>query len=892
MKKLKKVLIIGSGPVVIGQAAEFDYSGTQACLAVKDEGIITILVNSNPATIQTDSEIADVVYVEPLTISFLEKIIAREKPDGLIATMGGQTALNLATELFQKGILEKYDLPLLGTGIKTIKLAEDRNEFKKLMQKIFQPTLPSKSVKSVSEAINFASKLGFPLIIRADFTLGGTGSSIVLNQSDLQEKIENGLNASLTKEVLVEKSVLGWAEIEYEIIRDSIGNKIMICNMENLDPMGIHTGESIVVTPSQTLSDDDYQKLRSAAFSIVDALNIQGGCNIQFALNQKTGEFFVIEVNPRLSRSSALASKATGYPIARVATKIALGKSLPEIINPITGKTAFFEPALDYVVIKIPKWPDDKFPDMDKRIGITMKSTGEVMAIGRNFEEAMYKAIQSLDLKESIFEKFSNFPKKEVFKLLKNPNTQRLSAIFAAFHQGMTSEEISNITHINPWFISKLKKLYEQKKEIVSKINVYKMVDTCAGEFEALTPYYYSTYGSENEAKPLVGPKVVILGSGPIKIGQGIEFDYLTVHAVLALKEKGIKSIIINNNPETVSTDFSISDRLYFEPLTPEFVLKVIENEKEGLLGVIPQFGGQTAINLVEPLASADIKILGTSPLSIDLAEDREKAANIVQNAGYQVPAWYTVNNKDELLGKAKKLGLPVLIRPSFVLAGEGMIIAQSEKDISNYLKLLGDQVFDKPVLIDKFLKDSIELDIDFVSDGETTISFILEQLDSTGTHSGDSSCVFPSQKIDPSLQKKIKFMTENISKAFGIIGLANIQCAVKNNEIYVLEINPRGSRTVPFISKCIGVSLAKLATNVILGEKLPGALSIRNGIVALKTPVFSFEKLPGVSTTLGPLMKSTGEIMSIGKDYNEASNKAHNTLRDYNDINVYPLQG
>lgn len=891
MKKLKKILIIGSGPIVIGQAAEFDYSGTQACLVAKEEGIKTILVNSNPATIQTDHEVADIVYVEPLTTPFLEKIITKEKPDGLIATMGGQTALNLTTELFQKGILEKYDVPLLGTSIIAIKLAEDRGKFKKLMQQISRPTLPSKSIKSVSEAIDFVTQIGFPLIIRADFNLGGTGSSIVFGKSDLQEKIKNGLRVSLTKEVLVEKSVLGWAEIEYEIIRDAFGNKIMVCNMENLDPMGVHTGESIVTAPSQTLSDNDYQKLRNASFDIVEALNIQGGCNVQFALNQKTGEYFVIEVNPRLSRSSALASKATGYPIARVATKIALGKSLPEIINPITGKTAFFEPALDYVVIKIPKWSDDKFFDMNKIIGITMKSTGEVMAIGRSFEEAMYKAIQSLDLKENVFDKFSDLPKKELHELLKNPNTQRLSAIFAAFYQKLTNEEISDITNINPWFISKLKSLFEQKEDISSKINIYKMVDTCAGEFEALTPYYYSTHGVENEAKPLTGSKVIILGSGPIKIGQGIEFDYLTVHAALALKKKGIKSIVINNNPETVSTDFSVSDRLYFEPLTPEFVLKVIENEKEGLVGVIPQFGGQTAINLVEPLVKAGINILGTSPFCIDAAEDREKTARVVQSAGYKMPDWYAVKSKEELLEKAKELTLPVLIRPSFVLAGEGMIIAQSEKDLKEYLQFIDQKVFDKSVLVDKFLKDAIELDVDFVSDGHKTFSFILEQSEPAGIHSGDSNCVFPPQKISLDLQKAIKEMTEKISKAFGIIGLANIQCAIKNNEIYILEINPRASRTVPFISKCIGVSLAKVATKVILGEKLPNTLPIHSGIVAIKTPVFSFDKLPGVSNTLGPLMKSTGETMSIGKNYDEAYSKAFNAQKSYNDINIYPLE-
>lgn len=874
MKNIKKILIIGSGPIVIGQAAEFDYSGTQACLAAREEGITTILVNSNPATIQTDKEVADIIYIEPLTVPFLEKIIEKERPDGLIATVGGQTALNLTTQLFQKGILGKYKISLLGTDIKAIQLAEDRGKFKELMGEIGQPTLPSKTVNTVTEGLSFAKSLGTSIIIRSGFNLGGTGSSIVFNHKDLKAKIELGLNSSLINEILVEKSVIGWAEIEYEVIRDGIGNKVVICNMENMDPMGVHTGESIVVAPSQTLSDNDYQKLRNAALNIVEALNIKGSCNVQFALNQKTGEYFVIEVNPRLSRSSALASKATGYPIARVATKIALGKTLSEITNQITGKTAFFEPSLDYVVVKIPKWPDDKFLDMDKNIGITMKSTGETMAIGRSFEEAMLKAIKSLDLKGDIFKKFSCLPKEQIKKLLKKPNTQRLSAIFAAFDLQMPDKEISSLTKINPWFIKKLKKVNNERDMILSNINIYKMVDTCAGEFEALTPYFYSTHGCENEAKSLPGPKVIILGSGPIKIGQGIEFDYLTVHAVKALKEKGIKSIIINNNPETVSTDFSISDRLYFEPLAQKFVLKVIENEREGLLGVIPQFGGQTAINLAGELEKAGVPILGTKAKFIDMAEDREKTAKIIDDLGYMMPDWSIAKNKNELSSKSRALGFPVLIRPSYVLAGEGMIIAKNLKEILSYLKVNGDQIFDKPVLIDKFLEGALEIDVDFISDGGKTVSFILEQLDPAGIHSGDSSCVFPPQKLLKGIQDKIKKMTTNISKAFGIIGVANVQCAIKDNKVYVLEVNPRASRTIPFLSKCLGYSLAKLATKVILGEKLGNNIPHQNGIIAIKTPVFSFDKLVGVNQILGPLMKSTGEKMSIGKTYSEANIK------------------
>lgn len=891
MKRIKKVLIIGSGPIVIGQAAEFDYSGTQACLAAKEEGVQTILVNPNPATIQTDPEIADVVYIEPLTVDSLEKIIAKEKPDGLIATVGGQTALNLAVQLDNKGILKKYNVHLLGTDIASIQLGEDRGKFKDCMKKINQPVPSSAVVKNVKNAQIFAKQYGFPLVIRSAYNLGGTGSSIVRDQKELQKNVEHGLRVSFAQEVLVEKSLVGWAELEYEIVRDHFGNSVMVCDMENVDPMGIHTGESIVVAPSQTLSDDDHQNLRTASFSIVDVLNILGSCNIQFALNQKTGEYFVIEVNPRLSRSSALASKATGYPIARVATKIALGQSLPEITNDITGKTAFFEPALDYVVVKIPKWPDDKFLDMDTTIGITMKSTGEVMAIGRTFEEALVKAIDSLGLKEDVYEKYSQYSLVIIQKLISKPNTQRLSAIFAALSHKLTESKIASLAKMNPWFIHKMKKLFDSRKNIASGITVYKMVDTCAGEFEAVTPYFYSTHGTENEAIQLSGPKIIILGSGPIKIGQGIEFDYLTVHAVEALKEKGIKSIVINNNPETVSTDYAISDRLYFEPLTKEFVLKVIDNEKDGLLGVLTQFGGQTAVNLAAPLEKAGVKILGTSAKSIELAENREKTAKIIKQLGYSLPEWLVAKNKNVLLNAAKKLGYPVLIRPSFVLAGEGMIIVKSEKEVISYLAKSAKSIFDKPVLIDSFLKDAKEIDVDFVSDGIHTVSFILEQLDPTGIHSGDSSCVYPPQTLTLDEQEKITEMVKKVSKAFGIVGVSNIQCALKNNNLYMLEINPRASRTVPFLSKCIGFSVAKLATKIILGDSLPSTIPLKNGIVAIKRPVFSFDKLSGVSTTLGPLMKSTGEIMSIGKTFEEAVAKSKADSMFQENINLYKLR-
>ncbi len=875
MKRLNKILVIGSGPIIIGQAAEFDYSGTQACLAAKEEGIKTVLVNSNPATIQTDYEVADIVYIEPLSIDSLERIIAKEKPDGIIATVGGQTALNLAVQLDYKGILKKYSVKVLGTDIASIKLGEDRGLFKKCMTKIDQPVPPSAVVKSIKNARAFSKQYGFPLIIRSAFNLGGTGSSIARNKKELLKKVKHGLNISLAHEVLVEKSLVGLAEFEYEIVRDHVGNTIMVCNMENVDPMGVHTGESIVVAPSQTLSDDDHQKLRTAAFSIVKALNICGSCNIQFALNQKTGEYFVIEVNPRLSRSSALASKATGYPIARVATKVALGKVLPDITNDITGKTAFFEPALDYVVVKIPKWPDDKFVDMDTTVGITMKSTGEVMAIGRSFEEALLKAIESLGIKENIFKKYSDLPLIKIKKLLSQPNTQRLSAIFAALANNISVSKITLLTKMNPWFVHKIKKLYDNSEEIESDITLYKMVDTCAGEFEAATPYYYSTHGAENEAVPLFGPKVIILGSGPIKIGQGIEFDYLTVHAIKALREKGIKTIVINNNPETVSTDYAISDRLYFEPLTKNFVLKVINNEKNGLLGVFTQFGGQTAINLSADMEKAGVKILGTSAKSIELAENRAKTAKLIKQLGYLMPKWTIARNKSELLTCAKELGYPVLVRPSFVLAGEGMIIAKNDKEVISYIEKLPEIAFEKPILVDSFLEEAKELDVDFICDGTHTMSFILEQLDPAGIHSGDSSCVYPPQTLTFDQQKQIKLMAEKMSQAFGIIGIGNIQCALKDNKLYVLEINPRASRTVPFLSKCIGFSLAKLATGIILGDSLPKQIPIKNGIVAIKRPVFSFDKLPGVSKTLSPLMKSTGEVMFSAHSYQEVLKKA-----------------
>lgn len=870
----KKLLIIGSGPIVIGQAAEFDYSGTQACLAAKEEGYSVVLVNSNPATIQTDREIADTVYLEPLNSYFLEKIIKKEGPFGVLANVGGQTALNLVTDLDKKGILKKYNVRVMGTSIDSISNGEDRLKFRELMEKIGEPVLPSRTIDSSASALKFCKEVGFPVILRSAFTLGGTGGGIVKNKDELGEKLEQGINSSPIKQVLIEKGVIGWAEFEYEMVRDSAGNCICVCNMENIDPMGVHTGDSIVVAPSQTLSNDDYQLLRDAALRIVSVLKIEGACNVQFAFNQETGEYFVIEVNPRLSRSSALASKATGYPIARIATKIALGKTLPEIKNDMTGKSAFFEPALDYLVVKIPRWPHDKFHEVDDRVGITMKSTGEVMAIGRSFEEAMLKAIKSLDIKTDLYRSFKKISKEDLEIRLLQPNVQRLSAIFTAFNKSYSDEQIKDLTKINIWFIKKLRSLYKKRIEVERKINVFKMVDTCAGEFEAKTPYFYSSSGIENEATPLSGKKVIILGSGPIRIGQGVEFDYLTVHAIKALKRRGIKAIVINNNPETVSTDYAISDRLYFEPLTIEFVMKVIENEKEGLMGVIAQFGGQTAINLVEGLNKRGVKILGTDIASIEKAEDRKRTAEILHSLGYEMPEWTVVLGKKALSKGAKKFEYPVLIRPSYVLGGEGMIIAEGIDKVLEYIAKVPEDIFKRSILIDKFLEDAIEVDIDFVSDGERVISFITEQLNNAGIHSGDSSCVYPAQRLSRDLVDKLTGMTIGISRAFGIVGMANLQVAIQNERIFVLEINPRGSRTVPFVSKCIKLSLVKLAVDVILGYKLPLDLEFNTDTVGIKTPVFSFEKLKGINQTLGPLMKSTGESMSVGADFEEALSK------------------
>ncbi|MDO8339776.1 MAG: carbamoyl-phosphate synthase large subunit [Candidatus Burarchaeum sp.] len=912
---IKKVLVIGSGPIVIGQAAEFDYSGSQACQSLREEGVKVVLVNSNPATIQTDLEIADIVYIEPLRPEFIEKIIAKEKPQGIIGTMGGQTGLNLTIELRDKGILEKYGVEVLGTNAKTIEDAEDRKKFADLLIKIGEPILPSVAATATEQAHAFAAEHGYPLILRPAYTLGGTGGGIAYDRAELEKLMKLGLSLSPIHQVLVEKSVIGWAEIEYEVMRDAKDNCITICNMENVDPMGVHTGESIVVAPSQTLSDDDYQMLRSASLKIIRALGIKGGCNIQFGLNQKTAQYYVIEVNPRLSRSSALASKATGYPIARVAAKIALGYTLDEVVNAVTKRTpASFEPALDYVVVKIPRWPFDKMPEANRRLGTQMKSTGEVMAIGRTFEESLNKALRSLEVKKSVLEVKAG---EELEPLIKVPNDRRLNAIFAALRKGKSVEEICELSNINPWFIRKMKNIVEMEKEVglrrleesvlrrakkmglgdrriaeltesdemaVRKARlmfgikpVYKMVDTCAAEFEATTPYYYSTYEHENEAKPEKRKKVIVIGSGPIRIGQGIEFDYCCCHASFALREAGVQSIMINNNPETISTDFDASDRLYFEPLTYEDVMNVIENEQPD--GVVVQFGGQTGINLAEHLHAAGVKILGTQVDGIDIAEDRERFRALLHKLGIPQPANGTATNEKEALEVANKIGYPIIVRPSYVIAGRGMAIIYADEDLKRYIQEAVEVSEKRPVLIDKYLENAREVEIDGVSDADGLfIAGIMEHIERAGVHSGDASCVTPPVGVSAEHQRTIVEYSEKISMALKNIGAINVQYAIRNGTVYVLEANPRGSRTMPYLSKATGVPIVKMAMKVLMGRTLK-ELGLKHTpklpYYAVKSVVFPFLKLAGVDIVLGPEMKSTGESMGIDRDFGIAYYKA-----------------
>jgi carbamoyl-phosphate synthase large subunit len=936
-KDLKRLLIIGSGPIIIGQAAEFDYSGSQACRSLKEEGYQIILVNSNPATIQTDLEIADRVYLEPLNSEIIEKIIEKEKPNGILSGMGGQTALNICIELAQKGVLKKYKVELLGSSEKAIAASEDRNLFKQLMSEVNEPVPRSFACYSIEESLNAVENTGgYPVIIRPAYALGGTGSGIAENKKQLEEIATLGFIASPIKQILIEECVLGWEEFEYEVVRDKKNNCIIICNMQNLDPMGIHTGESIVVAPSQTLSDKDHQKLRNSALKIIRALGIEGACNIQFAVNPANGDYRIIEVNPRVSRSSALASKATGYPIARVAAKIAVGFTLDEIPNSVTGKTyASFEPTLDYVVLKIPRWPFDKFRTADYRIGTQMKSTGEVMAIGRTIEEATLKAIRSLETNKIGLEPDA-WSNAALVSELVEPTHNRLFAIAEALRRGYQPSTLVDLTKWNIFFINKLhnlvKKEYELKaiganglnKEIILKYKklgfsdkyisyllgvseeeirdkrekldirvTYKMVDTCGAEFEAETPYFYSTYEDECEVEgyelrhkkiKTLKEKVLIIGSGPIRIGQGIEFDYCCVHGVMALREDGIKAIIVNNNPETVSTDYDISDRLYFEPLTLEDVLNIIEKENPD--GVILQFGGQTSINLAIPLQKIiserkiKTKILGTSSDSIDIAEDRRRFNILMKEMKINQPeagAGYSFEEVRELAGE---IGYPVLVRPSYVIGGRAMEIIHNEKELDFYMERAARVSPKHPVLVDKYLSNAVEIDVDAVSDGrDVFIAAIMEHIEEAGVHSGDAVCVIPPQTLSEEIIKEIKKICRDITLALKTIGLINIQLAVKNNNVYVIEANPRASRTVPYVSKTIGIPLAKVATKLMLGKTLKElglTKEIKVNYVSIKAPVFPFIKLPGVDPILGPEMKSTGEVMGIDKSFGLAYYKAY----------------
>ena len=926
-KDVKKVLVIGSGPIVIGQAAEFDYAGTQACRSLKEEGIEVVLVNSNPATIMTDKDIADEVYIEPLTVKVLEEIIEKEKPDSVLPTLGGQAGLNLGMELAESGFLEKHNVKLLGTTAETIKKAEDRQEFKDTMEKLGQPVAASLVVHDLQSGIDFANKIGYPVVLRPAYTLGGSGGGIAYNQVQLEDILANGLRLSRATEVLVERCISGWKEIEYEVMRDSAGNCITVCNMENIDPVGVHTGDSIVVAPSQTLSDKEYQMLRTAALSIIDELKITGGCNVQFALHPTSFEYCVIEVNPRVSRSSALASKATGYPIAKVAAKIALGYTLDEIKNAITGKTyASFEPTLDYCVVKFPRLPFDKFITAKRTLTTQMKATGEVMSICTNFEGAMMKAIRSLEQHVDCLDSYSftDLSDEDLLERLSVVDDQRIWVIAEALRRGVSYEKIHDITQIDNWFIDKLAILVEMELKLKNEpltvetlmeakrleypdnviarltgktiqeikklrednniIATYKIVDTCAAEFAAATPYYYSVYNgpdSENEARvenTEKKKKILVLGSGPIRIGQGIEFDYCSVHATWAFKKAGYETIIINNNPETVSTDFDIADKLYFEPLTPEDVENIVRLEKPD--GAVVQFGGQTAIKLTQDLMEMGVTIYGTDAKDVDASEDRELFDEILEKTQIARAAGATVYTAEEAKAVAARLGYPVLVRPSYVLGGQGMQIALSDNEIEEFMNIINRYSQDHPILVDKYLQ-GIETEVDAVCDGENiVIPGIMEHIERSGVHSGDSISVYPAQSLSENVKKKIADYTERLAKALHIIGLINVQFIAVGEEVYIIEANPRSSRTVPYISKVTGIPIVDLAAQVMMGHKLvdlgytPG-LQPEAGYVAIKMPVFSFEKIRGAEISLGPEMKSTGECLGISKNFNEALYKA-----------------
>ena len=921
-KDIKKVLVIGSGPIIIGQAAEFDYAGTQACRALKEEGIEVVLINSNPATIMTDKDIADHVYIEPLTVPVVKNLILKEKPDSILPTLGGQNALNIAMALADEGFLEAHNVRTIGTDTTTIKLAEDRLEFKELMERIHEPVAASTVVNHVDDALEFAEKIGYPVVVRPAYTLGGTGGGIAETPEELHDICTNGLRLSRVSQCLIERCIAGWKEIEYEVMRDGNGNCITVCNMENVDPVGVHTGDSIVVAPSQTLGDKEYQMLRSSALNIITALNIKGGCNVQFALNPNSFEYCVIEVNPRVSRSSALASKATGYPIAKLAAKIALGYSLDEIVNAVTGKTyASYEPTLDYIVCKIPKWPFDKFYGASRKLGTQMKATGEVMAICNNFEGALMKALRSLE--QNVF--YLSIPEMEgkdteyLRTKLKDVDDQRIFAVAEALRQGITEEEIHNITKIDSWFIDKIKHLVEIENKLKTEeltpellkaakrvefpdrviadltgkdkneihdyrlenniTAAFKTVDTCAAEFDAETPYFYSVYGGEHEIKPdNTRKKVMVLGSGPIRIGQGIEFDYCSVHCVWALRAAGYETIIVNNNPETVSTDFDIADRLYFEPLTQEDVQSIVELEKPD--SAIVQFGGQTAIKLTQDLMDMGVPILGTSADSVDAAEDRERFDEVLEKCKIDRPRGATVFTVDEALEVANKLGYPVLVRPSYVLGGAGMEIALNDGDIKKFMKIINRQFQEHPILIDKYLSGK-EVEVDAVCDENgVLIPGVMEHVERAGVHSGDSISVYPPQKIKPEIKQVICDYTQRLAKSLHVIGLINIQFIVYEDEVYVIEVNPRSSRTIPYISKVTDIPVVDVATKVIIGHSIKEqgyeyGLQPEKETVAVKMPVFSFEKIKGAEISLGPEMKSTGEVLGIAKTFDEAIYKA-----------------
>ena len=923
---LKRVMIIGSGPIVIGQACEFDYSGAQACKALRQEGYEVILINSNPATIMTDPELADRTYVEPLSLAFATEVIRKERPDALLSTVGGQTALNLAVELAEAGVLEKYGVELIGAKIDAIKKAEDRLLFKDAMRKIGLDMTQSQLVNNVEDGLDFANRIGYPIILRPSFTMGGTGGGIAYNREDLEEILERGIDLSPVHEVLVEESVLGWKEFELEVMRDLAGNGIIVCSIENFDPMGVHTGDSITVAPAQTLTDREYQMMRDAALRCLNEIGVDtGGSNVQFAINPENGRMVVVEMNPRVSRSSALASKATGFPIAKIAAKLAVGYRLDEIRNDITRATpACFEPTIDYVVVKIPRWQFEKFPGAEPVLGTQMKSVGEAMAIGRTFKQALGKGMRSLETGKSSSAK--SLDRSLIAQRLITPNPERLEYIWFAFEQGYSSEEIFEMTHIDPWFLRQISEVVALEKGMAGRklgsltakefrklkrdgvgdrrlgeligaepmevrearkklgvTAVFNRVDTCAAEFESFTPYLYSSYESEDEAAPTNRKKVMILGSGPNRIGQGIEFDYCCCHASFALQDFGYESIMVNCNPETVSTDYDTSDRLYFEPLTQEEVLNIYDVEKPD--GLIVQFGGQTPLNLAMPLKHLGLPIIGTDPSNIDLAEDRKLFGKLLKELDIPSPAHGTATSVDEACEVARKLGFPVLVRPSYVLGGRAMVIAYSEETVRRYMQEATSFSVKRPVLIDRFLEDATEVDVDALSDGENVlIAGIMEHIEEAGVHSGDSSCVLPAISIEAKTLRTIEEYTAKLARALQVIGLMNVQYALKDGRVYVLEVNPRASRTVPFVSKATGIPLPKIAVGLMLGKKLGDFGYLTGGVVNgrlpvpsffVKSPVFPFAKFPGVDPALGPEMRSTGEVMGVGESFGEAFAKA-----------------